>query len=104
MNGTGFRVLVAEDEQTFGLTVARFLQKAGHEVKVCANGKSALKALDAAEWDVLLLDLKLPDADGVDILAHACARSTRICRRSSSPASRTCSRRSTPCVSAPSTT
>src|SRR6185503_4641164 len=46
-----------------------FLQKAGHEVKICVNGKSVLKALDAAEWDVLLLDLKLPDADGVDILA-----------------------------------
>ena len=70
MNATGFRVLVAEDEQTFGLTVTRFLQKAGHEVKVCATGKSALKALDSAEWDVLLLDLKLPDADGVDILAR----------------------------------
>jgi DNA-binding NtrC family response regulator len=69
MNPTGFRVLVAEDEQTFGLTVTRFLQKAGHEVKICTNGKSALKALDSAEWDVLLLDLKLPDADGVDILA-----------------------------------
>ena len=42
MNGTGFRVLVAEDEQTFGLTVTRFLQKAGHEVKICVNGKSVL--------------------------------------------------------------
>ena len=42
MNATGFRVLVAEDEQTFGLTVTRFLQKAGHEVKICATGKSVL--------------------------------------------------------------
>ena len=70
MNATGYRVLVAEDEATFGLTVARFLQKRGHEVKVCPNGKATLKALAAAEWDVLLLDLKLPDADGVDILAQ----------------------------------
>jgi DNA-binding NtrC family response regulator len=67
--GTPYRVLVAEDEPTFGLTVTRFLQKAGHEVKVCTQGKAALKALDAAEWDVLLLDLKLPDVDGVEILA-----------------------------------
>jgi two-component system response regulator AtoC len=66
---TPYRVLVAEDEPTFGLTVTRFLQKAGHEVKVCTAGKTALKALDAAEWDVLLLDLKLPDLDGVEILA-----------------------------------
>ena len=69
MNPTGYRVLVAEDEQTFGLTVTRFLQKGGHEVRICTTGKSTLKALDSAEWDVLLLDLKLPDADGVDILA-----------------------------------
>jgi len=66
----GYRVLVAEDEATFGLTVARFLQKAGHDVKVCPTGKSAFKALANQEWDVLLLDLKLPDADGVDILAQ----------------------------------
>jgi two-component system, NtrC family, response regulator AtoC len=66
----GFRVLVAEDEPTFGLTVARFLQKGGHDVKVCPTGKATFKALDGQEWDVLLLDLKLPDADGVDILAQ----------------------------------
>jgi two-component system, NtrC family, response regulator AtoC len=66
----GYRVLVAEDEQTFGLTVTRFLQKAGHEVKVCTSGAAALRALDAAEWDVLLLDLKLPDIDGVEVLAR----------------------------------
>jgi DNA-binding NtrC family response regulator len=66
----GYRVLVAEDEATFGLTVARFLQKAGHDVKVCPTGKATFKALDGQEWDVLLLDLKLPDADGIDILAQ----------------------------------
>jgi DNA-binding NtrC family response regulator len=67
---TGYRVMVAEDEATFGLTVARFLGKAGHEVKVCPTGKAAAKALASQEWDVLLLDLKLPDADGVEILAQ----------------------------------
>jgi DNA-binding NtrC family response regulator len=66
----GFRVLVAEDEATFALTVARFLGNAGHEVKVCSTGKTTLRSLAGAEWDALLLDLKLPDADGVDILAQ----------------------------------
>jgi two-component system response regulator AtoC len=68
MNNTGFRVLVAEDEATFGLTVARALKNLNHDVKVCPTGKATLKSLDTTEWDVLLLDLKLPDADGVDIL------------------------------------
>jgi DNA-binding NtrC family response regulator len=70
MNEAGFRVLLAEDEATFGLTVARALKNLNHEVKVCPTGKATLKALDSTEWDVLLLDLKLPDADGVDILAQ----------------------------------
>lgn len=70
MNEAGFRVLVAEDEATFGLTVARALKNLNHEVKVCPTGKATLKSLDSTEWDVLLLDLKLPDADGVDILTH----------------------------------
>ena len=63
-------MLVAEDEATFGLTVARALKNLNHEVKVCPTGKATLKALDSTEWDVLLLDLKLPDADGVDILTR----------------------------------
>ena len=67
---TSYRVLVAEDEATFGLTVARFLEKHGHEVKICPSAKAVFKFLAAQEWDVLLLDLKLPDAEGVDILAR----------------------------------
>jgi DNA-binding NtrC family response regulator len=66
---SSYRVLVAEDEATFGLTVARFLEKHGHEVKICPSAKAVYKFLAAQEWDVLLLDLKLPDAEGVDILA-----------------------------------
>jgi DNA-binding NtrC family response regulator len=71
MTVTGsYRVLVAEDEATFALTVGRYLQKRGHEVKVCPTGKATLRSLATAEWDVLLLDLKLPDAEGVDILGQ----------------------------------
>ncbi len=65
-----FRVLVAEDEATYAMTVARFLKERGHEVKVCGTGKAAMKSLADSEWDVLLLDLKLPDADGLDLMAQ----------------------------------
>ena len=65
-----YRVLVAEDEATYARTVARYLEGRGHEVRVAGSGKAAVKALSEAEWDVLLLDLKLPDADGVDLLAQ----------------------------------
>jgi len=65
----GYRVLVAEDEPTYGLTVGRFLKQEGHEIKLCPTGKATLKSLADSEWDVVLLDLNLPDANGVDILA-----------------------------------
>jgi DNA-binding NtrC family response regulator len=70
MTSEGFRVLVAEDEATFARSVAHFLEQAGHEVRVCGSGRAAMKALTEAEWDVLLLDLKLPDAEGIDLLAR----------------------------------
>jgi DNA-binding NtrC family response regulator len=53
------------------MTVARFLQTQGHEVKVCPTGKAAYKAMAESEYDVMLLDLRLPDADGLEILAKA---------------------------------
>ncbi len=67
---SAYRVLVAEDEATYAKAVARFLEERGHEVRVCATGRAAEKALKEAEWDALLLDLKLPDARGIDILAR----------------------------------
>jgi len=67
---SGFRVIVAEDEPTYAKAVARFLSERGHEVRLCGTGRAAEKALKEAEWDVLLLDLRLPDAQGIDILAH----------------------------------
>jgi two-component system, NtrC family, response regulator AtoC len=63
-----YRVLLAEDEATFARLLARFLQERGHEVLACSTGKATLAALDQREWDAVLLDLKLPDASGVDIL------------------------------------
>ena len=65
-----YRVLVAEDEATYAMTVARFLKERGHDVRVCATGKATLKALADSEWEALLLDLKLPDASGIELLAR----------------------------------
>ena len=64
------RVLVAEDEATFSLALTRVLEESGHQVRACPTGKATLRALAESEWDVLLLDLKLPDAQGVDLLAR----------------------------------
>jgi DNA-binding NtrC family response regulator len=67
---SSYRVLVAEDEATYARTVGRFLQERGHEVKLSPTARAARKLLAESEWDVLLLDLKLPDANGMDVLAQ----------------------------------
>jgi DNA-binding NtrC family response regulator len=69
MSGARYRVLLAEDESVYAKTVARYLEARGHEVRVCLTARAASKALAESEWDVLLLDLRLPDADGLDVLA-----------------------------------
>jgi DNA-binding NtrC family response regulator len=68
--GAPGRILVAEDEPTYALAVTRFLKARGYEVKHVTTGRAAEKALAEVEWDVLLLDLRLPDADGLDVLAQ----------------------------------
>jgi two-component system, NtrC family, response regulator AtoC len=73
-----YRVLIAEDEATFGRMVGRALEARGHDSHVCSTGKATLKALGESEWDVLLLDLKLPDADGLDILAKVREEHTEV--------------------------
>lgn len=64
------RVLVVEDDPDTQLLLERHLDGSGVEVRVTANGKEALQALDAFEPDVILLDLMMPVMDGFTFLKH----------------------------------
>jgi len=61
-------VLVIEDDQRIRETVARALADAGHAVRTEARGTDALGAVVDWRPDVVVLDLGLPDLDGVDVL------------------------------------
>jgi CheY-like chemotaxis protein len=47
----------------------RLLEKRGHEVAVAGNGKAALEALQAQEFDVILMDVQMPEMDGLQATA-----------------------------------
>jgi NtrC-family two-component system response regulator AlgB len=65
------RVLVVDDEHNIRRTLTLALESMGHEVASVATGPDALKELKARRVDVMLLDLKLSQASGLDILEEA---------------------------------
>ncbi|MXP10405.1 sigma-54-dependent transcriptional regulator [Pseudoblastomonas halimionae] len=62
-------VLIVEDSASIALGYAAQLQSAGHEVDVSENLADAKAALRDNDFDVVLLDLQLPDGNGMDLLS-----------------------------------
>jgi len=62
-----FRVLLVDDEPAILATVAPLLRARGYEVSTAMSGTAGLEAVQRATPDVILLDLGLPDIDGVEV-------------------------------------
>ncbi|MGH7648464.1 MAG: sigma-54-dependent transcriptional regulator, partial [Gemmatimonadaceae bacterium] len=62
------KVLIAEDEANLGALLEKFLVGRGHEVRTFTDGRSALDALRAESFDVALLDIVMPELDGLEVL------------------------------------
>jgi two-component system KDP operon response regulator KdpE len=62
------KVLVVDDEPALRRTLSILLRARGYEVVVAADGRGALGAAAAEHPDVVVLDLGLPDLDGVDVV------------------------------------
>ena len=65
------RILLAEDDDSLRGFLTRALERAGYEVRACADGDAALEALPEAEWDLLLTDIVMPGADGIEVARRA---------------------------------
>ena len=72
--GTGVlrksRLLVADDNKVNRLLLCRSLELMGHEVANADNGRTALEKLRSERFDLLLLDLEMPEMDGFGLLEH----------------------------------
>lgn len=62
------RILVVEDEKRIADFLCRGLQGAGYAVDVAPNGATAMEFVHAAEYDLVILDVMLPDFDGLTVL------------------------------------
>jgi two-component system, OmpR family, alkaline phosphatase synthesis response regulator PhoP len=68
-------VLVVEDESSIASFVALYLKNAGYGVRTAANGTEALSAASAEQPDLIVLDLMLPDIDGIEVCKRIRQRS-----------------------------
>lgn len=62
------KILCIEDEHFIGELYTRALTKAGYQVTVIADGQQALPAAQTDEYDIILLDLMIPNITGIEIL------------------------------------
>jgi heavy metal response regulator len=65
------KILVVEDENRIADFVQRGLESAGYEVAHAPDGQTALNLLHQSDFDLMVLDLMLPDMDGLTILEKA---------------------------------
>ena len=64
------RLLVADDNKVNRLLLARTLELQGHVVESAANGRVALEMLRAGNFDLVLLDMEMPEMNGFEVLEH----------------------------------
>lgn len=62
------RILLAEDNENLAQILARSIESKGHAVTIAANGAQAARLLAAQPFELLLLDLGLPEINGVELL------------------------------------
>ena len=69
MAGNKKTILVVDDDKSILRTFTRILQKSGYEIDVAETGKEAMEKTENRHFDLALVDIRLPDMDGTDLLA-----------------------------------
>ena len=79
MTGEQVRVLVVDDEESVRNLLQRILKGAGYQVTTAANGKEALYKVSLGETELVLLDIKMPEMSGIEVLSKLTADSPDTC-------------------------
>ena len=64
-------ILVCDDERSMCEMLDIALRREGHKVETVLGGQAAKKKIDAALFDVIITDIKMPAVDGIEVLRHA---------------------------------
>lgn len=69
MVSAGGRILIVDDNKVNRLLLSRSVEMLGHAVVLAENGRAAMERLAAGGFDLLLLDIEMPEMDGFEVLA-----------------------------------
>lgn len=64
----GSKILLVDDEVVFTTNMSKLLNNRGYRVTAVNSGDNAIRALEAEDFDVVVLDLKMPGMDGITTL------------------------------------
>lgn len=62
------KILVADDEMSIRLLYSEELKEEGYEVYLASNGKEALEVVEKVPVDLIILDIKMPEMSGIEVL------------------------------------
>jgi CheY-like chemotaxis protein len=74
------RILLAEDNTVNQKLALRLLGQLGYQADVAGNGLEAIAALERQRYDVVLMDVQMPELDGLDATRQICSRWPRADR------------------------
>ncbi|TGE20025.1 response regulator transcription factor [Hymenobacter elongatus] len=70
-------ILIVDDEPNIVLSLEFLMRKSGYQVSIARNGTEALEAIDRTAFEVILLDIMMPDVDGYQVCQHVKSRADR---------------------------
>lgn len=72
------RILLAEDEHSLARALTCILEKNNYSAQAVYNGTDALKHLETGVYDAAILDIMMPEMDGITVLKKLCAQGNQI--------------------------
>ena len=70
-------ILIVDDEPNIVMSLEFLMRKNGYQVGIARNGTEALAAIDQTPYDLILLDIMMPDVDGLQVCRQLRARPDR---------------------------